>query len=211
MLLKTNQVIDIDTLNTYSYSEYMELIRSLVANEGSTGTQGDTEIYYTKMNAQRMERVNKSWTVIPEVVALSEKYSPQVRILAIVESWCADAAPNTATMALLTEQLHIDMDIILRDENPEIMDMFLTNGTRSIPKFIFIDTETHLPLASWGPRQKAAAELVKTARENGVDAEVWKADLQKWYNQDKGVTLQKEIIELLFQIAEKKHVQLSKN
>lgn len=211
MELKTSQAIDINTLNTYSYSEYMELIRSLAANEGSTGTQGETEIYYTKMNAQRMDRVNKTWTVIPEVIALSEKYSPQVRILAIVESWCADAAPNTATLALLAEHLHIDLDIILRDENPEIMDMFLTNGTRSIPKFIFIDKETHLPIASWGPRQKPAAELVKTARENGVDGEVWKADLQKWYNQDKGVTLQKEIVDLLFQIAEKKHVQLSKN
>ncbi len=211
MLTKTEKSIAIETLNTYSYDTYMQLMRSLASNGGTTGEPGETEVYFTKMNAQRMERVNNTWTVIPEVVEFSKTYTPNVRILAIVESWCGDAAPNTATLALLTRQLHIDLDIILRDENPEIMNRFLTNGTRSIPKFIFLDAETNTPLATWGPRQKAVAELVKTAKENGVDGEIWKADVQKWYNQDKGVTLQREILEILQQLAEAKYVQLSKN
>lgn len=211
-ILNTQQEkILLGELQTYSYKDYSELMRTLAAAGSTTGVQTEGHIYYTKLNAQRMERVNKTWTVIPEVSAFAKEFAADFHWMIISESWCGDAATNVAAMALMADALKIQMEIILRDENPEIMDRFLTHGTRSIPKLIVIDNNTHMPIATWGPRQQPAAALVHEARHNNVHADIWKADLQKWYNQDKGVTLQKEILEILKLISERQHVQLSQN
>jgi hypothetical protein len=60
----------------------------------------------------------------------------------------------------------IDMKIVLRDENEELMNLFLTNS--SIPKLIVINKETGGALAHWGPRPKGAADLIITIKKNMV-------------------------------------------
>jgi hypothetical protein len=98
---------------------------------------------------------------------------------------------------MANENENVDLKLVLRDENLELMDEFLTNGGRSIPKLIALDEEKNV-LFTWGPRPSVATKMIADYKEaNGVvDAKV-KEDLQRWYNKDKGVNVQEDIISLL--------------
>lgn len=82
---------------------------------------------------------------------------------------------------------------MLRDEHPELMDHFLTNGTRSIPKLIILNYALEV-MATWGPRTAAATLLVTDYKQQfgKIDAE-FKSQLQLWYNKDKGINIINEL------------------
>src|SRR5262252_4878901 len=55
-------------------------------------------------------------------------------LLVIVEDWCGDAVNTVPSLARLTELAgNADLRVVARDQNPELMDAHLTNGSRSIP------------------------------------------------------------------------------
>ena len=126
----------------------------------------------------------------------------QTCALPISEGWCGDAAqllPIFNKMALLA--VAIDLKIVFRDENQELMNMFLTNGSKSIPKLLILEKETLEVLKNWGPRPKGATQLIKSYKEQyGIIDETAKIELQMWYLQDKGLSTQKEIIDLMILI-----------
>ena len=67
-------------------------------------------------------------------------------------------------MKRISEVANIDMSLLIRDENLELMDQYLTNGTaRAIPIFIFIDEDGN-EQAVWGPRAPKVQELVTSMR-----------------------------------------------
>lgn len=203
--------VNISDLKVFTFEEYMHHVRELAANGKTTGEHSDTHVHYTKLNLARMERVHKTWELIPEVYEFAAQFEGIHHWLLIVESWCGDAAPNVPVIAKIAQVLNIDLHIVLRDEHPDLMEKFLTNGTRSIPLLIKLDKHTSVPIGKWGPRQKPATDMVQQAKSNGVPADDWKADLQKWYNQDKGVTLQKEILAILREITPTENVFISEN
>jgi hypothetical protein len=97
------------------------------------------------------------------------------------------------------EQLNsnIELKFLLRDENPELMSWYLTNGkSRSIPKLIAID-ENFEELFNWGPRPKVLQEMFYHMRANAIDNDTVKKEMHKWYADDKTITTQKEILKLL--------------
>ena len=94
----------------------------------------------------------------------------------------------------------IKMDLVLRDDNLELMDLFLTNGGRSIPKLICFDAETKAELATWGPRPAEAQELFKKLKSEGTPKEEFIAAIHNWYANDKTQKLQLELAELLKQV-----------
>jgi hypothetical protein len=82
------------------------------------------------------------------------------------------------------------------------MNLFLTNGTKSIPKLIIIEKETGEVIGDFGPRPTQAKQLIidyKAA--HGVVDETAKIELQKWYLADKGVSIQNEINALIIATA----------
>jgi len=89
------------------------------------------------------------------------------------------------------------LKVVCRDENEALMDAYLTNGSKSIPKIIIVDKNQNA-INSWGPRPSIATKMVLDYKEqNGsIDAE-FKKDLQIWYNKDKGNSTQEDIVELL--------------
>ena len=93
--------------------------------------------------------------------------------------------------------------MVLRDENDELMQQYLTNGGKSIPKLIAVSEDLEKELFTWGPRPAEAVQLVidLKAKYGGITEEVKEA-LQKWYIEDKGISLQNEMIELIKNAAE---------
>jgi len=93
---------------------------------------------------------------------------------------------------------YIDFKIVFRDDNEALMNLFLTNGSKSIPKLIILDKNALDVIADWGPRPKGAIDLVQNYKDKfGVIDDTIKAELQMWYLHDKGLSTQKEIMELL--------------
>jgi hypothetical protein len=116
----------------------------------------------------------------------------------ITEAWCGDAANILPVVVKMAEaDKRVSLKIILRDQNLKIMERFLTNGARAIPIVIFFDDNFN-ELASWGARPKPAQQIVISHKENPVKSidEVI-VDLQKWYIEDKGQTIQNEFRDIL--------------
>ncbi|UJF27787.1 thioredoxin family protein [Planococcus sp. 107-1] len=83
----------------------------------------------------------------------------QPHVLVITEDWCGDAMMNNAILRKIAEASGIEVHCVYRDENLELMDRYLTNGGRSIPKYIFLSKEGEV-LGDWGPRAPKVQEFV---------------------------------------------------
>lgn len=183
-----------------SYNAYRVLVNNLVHEGKSTAPIQNEELTaYTKLNDKRMARWDKVFKIDPESLAIIQKFNKKVTWLVLTESWCGDAAPALPVMGKIASlNPNIQLKIILRDENPELMVKFLTNGGMSIPKLIVINDEDGSVLADWGPRSKNAAQLVKDhkAANDGNILPEFKQDLQLWYNKDKGKSILAELLAL---------------
>jgi hypothetical protein len=195
-----NSIIEKSLKVSFSYQEYRDFVTDLAKEDKTTGhEQREDLIHYTQLNEARLHRLDKTIQVVDEVKTVLQNLSKEYTWLVISESWCGDAAqilPVINKMAEVSE--NIDLRIVLRDDNEDLMNLFLTNGTKSIPKLIIIDKATNEVINDFGPRPKGAKQLILDYKAaHGIVNETAKIELQKWYLQDKGVSTQKEIIELL--------------
>jgi len=117
--------------------------------------------------------------------------------LIITEGWCGDAAQNIPLIEkIAAANSGIETRYILRDENAELMDRFLTNGARSIPKLIAVERNGGKILGTWGPRPNACQVFFSEQKNAGLDKPLIMENLQRWYHADKGTSLQCEVADL---------------
>ena len=195
-----NSIINSSITHSISYQEYRNLVAQYAAEGKTSGnTQTQDYINYTKLNESRMHRLDKTLQVIDEVKEYIENLQKPYTWLVLAETWCGDAAqviPVINKMASVSDK--IDLRILLRDDNEALMNLFLTNGTKSIPKLIMLDKETNEVIADFGPRPKGAKQLIIDYKAtHGMVDETAKIELQKWYLADKGISIQKEIAALM--------------
>ncbi|GFD71451.1 thioredoxin [Tenacibaculum sp. KUL113] len=183
----------------FSYSEYRDLVSDLLAQGKSTGpNQSDDLLNYSKLNDKRMKRLDKTVKLTEETLAKIKDVKEPQTWLVLTEGWCGDAAQNLPVINKITEENpNINLKLVLRDENLELMDEFLTNGGRSIPKLIALNKENEV-INTWGPRPTEATKMVVDYKEKhgSLDAD-FKTDLQVWYNKNKGENTQEDLISML--------------
>ncbi|RUT68264.1 thioredoxin family protein [Flavobacterium cupreum] len=187
--------------NSYSYAEYRKLVTDLLSEGKSTGdVQSESLTHYTSLNEARMNRLEKTIKITEDTIDKLQKLDNHFIWLVISEGWCGDAAqilPILNKMALASDK-KVDLRIVLRDANDELMSQYLTNGGRAIPKVIVICKEAGIVRADWGPRPKGATQLMADyKKEFRVIDDKIKTDLQLWYLADKGVSVQEELLEIM--------------
>ena len=95
-----------------------------------------------------------------------------MNLLVIAEPWCSHCMLNLAILFKLAEEAEIDVKVSLRDDNEELMNAYLTNGNKVIPKVIAIDNEEK-EAAVWGPRVPMTAviqkDIMKDMPEKGTE------------------------------------------
>ncbi len=193
--------------NSLSYPEYMDLMERLVLSGSTTGETDKDRVEFTALNHKRSLRLNKTIRLPEAETAIFNGLQTKQVWLLITESWCGDAAQTLPVLHKLAEASeNIELRIIMRDEHPDLMDHFLTNGTRSIPKLIILNPELDV-IATWGPRSAAATKLVTDYKEQfgKIDA-VFKTQLQIWYNKDKGLSIIKELASVVQQLEKQESV-----
>lgn len=187
--------------NSHSYLEYRKLMADLLKDGKSTAVEQTQErTHYSELNESRMRRLDKTMHITDENGAKLKALTKRYIWLVLSESWCGDAAqilPILHKMELESDG-KIEMKLVLRDENETLMNHFLTNKSKAIPKLIIIDKETGSVVGDWGPKPQEAVNMIEAYKaEFGSIDETAKANLQLWYLHDKGVSTQNEIIQLL--------------
>lgn len=178
--------------------EFLKSIKALLRENKTTGSNhSESMLHYTKLNVSRMKRWLKTGKLNADLVEkIKSIKEPQTWVI-LTEAWCGDAAHTVPFMTMLADlNPNITLDIRLRDENLDLMDQYLTNGGRSIPKLIAFDKNNN-EVFNWGPRPEAMQKAFMEMKANDAPyAEIQEA-LQKMYNEDGGKSFQKEIIECL--------------
>ena len=195
-----NNIISDSLNNSMSYLKYTELVEELTVKNSTTGAEKtDALANYTMLNNRRIKRWNKTVKVSEEAKSKIESFNRKITWLVITESWCGDAAhimPVINKVAELND--NINYRVVLRDENDALMNQFLTNGGKAIPKLIMIDDATQNVVETFGPRPSVATQLVNDYKaEHGKLTPEFKEDLQRWYNKDKGQSTIEDLVALL--------------
>lgn len=185
-----------------TYETYRSVVENLFLDNKATGdfmNNNSDVLHYTKMNIARMKRGDRTKHINEELSNLVMSYNEKQTWLVITEGWCGDAAQNIPIMVRLAAlNPLIDIKFVFRHENEELMDAYLTNNTRSIPKLIILDGYTLEELATWGPRPAVAQEITDAFKlDDSLSYDDYAQDLHKWYAKDKYQSIQSELLELL--------------
>ena len=131
---------------------------------------------------------------IPEWATAAVPAGTVRKLLVIAEDWCGDASNTVPVIAKLANSAPgLELRVILRDQHPNVMDRYLTNGSRSIPIVIALD-ESYQELGHWGPRPAELQAWVMANRSTIPKAELY-PQVRKWYARDRGETTLREVLE----------------
>lgn len=181
-----------------NYHEYIHLFDTILTSEyPQTPYDKPAYINYVKLNQSRMSRWTRNLDLQPDLIdALNDLEEPQHWII-ITEPWCGDAAHSVPFLVAIAEKSpKITYEIQLRDSVPFLINDYLTNGGKSIPKLVARDLDGN-DLFTWGPRPHASQEIFDKMKSEGAIYDEITLKLQAWYNSDKGQAVQQELLDLV--------------
>lgn len=186
------------------YADYMAAFAQAVTGKRTSGPiQTEEMAHYTELNLARTKRIFKHTEPEAALTAAAAGLTKTVHGVCLTEFWCGDAAQNLPLIERLAEDTgKLEIRYLFRDDNTELMDRYLTNGGRSIPKYILFDAATGEELASWGPRPDESQRLMIDLKARNLPKEEIMEALQRWYNDDKTRSLQREWETLLRRISQ---------
>ena len=203
---KDRNILTVETLLQEKFEEAMTYaqFRSMVdtyAKEGRTSgpEQKESYIEYTVLNSRRMKRWDKTFKLDDAAIKQIAEIKTGISWLVITETWCGDAAPSMPVMnKIALASNNIELKVLLRDENLDLMDHFRTNGNLSIPKLISFDDKTGSVIGEWGPLPTIASKIAADYKqEHDSLTPEFKEELQRWFNQDKGKDTLSDLLSLL--------------
>ncbi|NME67490.1 thioredoxin family protein [Flammeovirga aprica] len=186
--------------NAFTYEVYREALDNLLAEEPALISYDDSQLVdYTRLNVTRMQRIDKTNRLLDPLRVAGRAVNRSVYWLVLTEGWCGDAAQSLPIIAEAAQvSPKIELRFLLRDNNLDLMEQFLTNGSRSIPKLIMIDQKTNEVLGEWGPRPEELTRLIpEFKKEVGEDKQQFSMKVQRWYNKDKGKAIMKDLQKML--------------
>jgi hypothetical protein len=121
---------------------------------------------------------------------------PARRLLVLAADWCGDAANTVPVLARLADLIPgMELRILERDRYPDVMNRYLTNGTRSIPMVIALDPEFG-ELGHWGPRPVVLQEWMLAHKKTMPTPQRY-TYARGWYARDKGESTLRELLDAL--------------
>ena len=194
-----------NTINTeiriFNFSSYLAYTEDILnGNVVDPVYENPLKLEATKLNLHRMNRIYKHVKLNPELLAKVSSANKRRQLTIITEPWCGDAAQFVPVVARLVSESKgkLSLKLILRDENPDIMDQHLTNGSRSIPKLLVSwEDEPEEILWTWGPRPAFLQKYVQKAIREGLEADRRNQNVQKLYAKDKQISMQAELLRKL--------------
>lgn len=181
-----------------SITSHLDGLRDAIPNPDAEKAPYDK---YIPINQKRIKRIRKTLAkegLREEVNAAIAGVAPGTKMLVLNEFWCGDGAqilPVHEAMEAASGG-RLEVRVLMRDAHLDVMDLFLTNGGRSIPKTVLLNADLEV-LGSWGPRPAEAMALVKRIKSDPAIAHTYSEEVHKWYTQDKQQNIQAELAVLL--------------
>jgi hypothetical protein len=114
----------------------------------------------------------------------------------LVEDWCGDAVNTVPIVARLAELApNLDLRVLARDHNLDLMDSHLTGTSRSIPVVIALDDHFR-EHGWWGPRPTALQRWV-LGPGMLLEKEPRYREVRSWYARDRGSSTLEEVVRML--------------
>ncbi|MBB5620176.1 hypothetical protein HDE69_001214 [Pedobacter cryoconitis] len=182
-----------------TYSKYRDLIDSLLKSNKTTGDDhSEAMLHYSKMNVQRMSRVDKTGVLNEAFIAAIKKLEKSYQLLVISEGWCGDAAQIVPLFEKMVEFApeKFALRFVLRDQNLPLIDAHLTHGGRAIPVLLLLDANGGL-ISKWGPRPEVLQHLLGEWKKETSDMFELAERLHLWYAKDRTQTTQLELTALI--------------
>ncbi|MBB5648299.1 thioredoxin family protein [Pedobacter cryoconitis] len=182
-----------------TYSKYRDLIDSLLKSNKTTGADhSEAMLHYSKMNVQRMSRVDKTGVLNEAFIAAIKKLEKSYQLLVISEGWCGDAAQIVPLFEKMVEFApeKFALRFVLRDQNLPLIDAHLTHGGRAIPVLLLLDANGGL-ISKWGPRPEVLQHLLGEWKKETSDMFELAERLHLWYAKDRTQTTQLELTALI--------------
>ena len=160
------------------------------------------------LNRDQFQHYYDAATLSPDDVAFFQRAvaaaSGPAKMLVIAEAWCPDVYRGVPVLVRIAEACGMDLRIVLRDENPDIMDEFLLNGkARAIPVAVFYTDDLRY-LAHWTERPEVAHEEIRRLR-----AELEAIHPKRRHADDEGV-LRRPSAATVSRVADRKHTRDSR-
>ena len=146
-----------------------------------------------KKNADLYRDLYRMAAVHADLVERARQLPGFWHLLAISEDWCGDAVNALPSLARWVDEVpSLDLRILGRDDNPDLMDAHLTGESRSIPVVMILD-ENFVERGWWGPRP---GELQRWVLDVGLGLE--KSEryrmVRQWQARDRGRTTIGEVL-----------------
>lgn len=182
----------------HSITDHLDGLRDAMPNPDEKAAPYDK---YIPINQQRIKRIRKALAkqgVSPELIDAVRGVKSGTKMLVLNEFWCGDGAQILPVHEALVQASEgkLEVRVLMRDDNLEVMDLFLTNGGRAIPKTVLLDEGLQV-LGTWGPRPEEAMALVKRIKSDPAIAHTYSQEVHKWYTHDKQQNIQAELAVLL--------------
>lgn len=184
----------------YTYDQYRQRIDELMAQGKTTGENQSPELTaYARLNIQRMQRLDKKAELLPELREALQTLEHDYAWVIITEGWCGDASQIVPVFEKVAQasQGRIRTYYLLRDENLDLMDHYLTNGGRAIPKLLVLHPDTRTEVANWGPRPAEAQDLVLELKAAGASHDEMAEKVHSWYARNKTQAIQQALLTLV--------------
>ena len=198
--MKTENLLSKINSADISYETYLKNFKNKIDSENIDNlSPKDLELLnYTKLNYQRTQRIHKTFKPNDKLFSVMNIIDKQMIWMVITEPWCGDSAQNLPFIYEISKlNENIQLKIICRDKNLDIMDLYLTDGkSRSIPKLVAF-SEFGDEFFQWGPRPVELVNQIDKWKSEGLTKEEFLPMIHLWYAQDKGNHLLSEIINLL--------------
>ena len=184
-----------------SYPAYRSHLTDLLAKGLTTGpNQGEFYLKIANLNQRRMDRLDRRTQLTSELTEAVGSLKKSYILLVLTEGWCGDAAQILPVLNKAAEASNkLDLQLIFRDEHLDLMDLYLTDNGRSIPKVLVLDAATKEVVTHWGPRPAHAQKLSMDYKYHPEPKPTYEAhhmELHAWYTKDKTVATQEELAAL---------------
>jgi len=149
------------------------------------------------LNHQRYLQIHKNYEISESLKSVLNTIKSSQLWIAFTEDWCDDSGLTLPYLVKMTDvNSLIQIKFLLRSENQDIMDHYLTEGNQAIPKVIAFDKNGR-ELFRWGPRSHSAQMVFEKFLQNSLDKKIAKEKLYNWMAEDWGRSIENEFREIL--------------
>ena len=173
-----------------------EVDRAASLDPAGLGEIAAEQLEFSNLNQHRMARIGRTWKPSAGLTALLTRLKGPQTWMVLTETWCGDSAQCLPMIRIMAETApDVTLRLLIRDENLNVMDRYLTDGKRAIPLLAAYDGEGN-EMFRWGARPAEAQAVIAQALAEGLDKPERLERLHLFYGRNRGQALDAEFVTL---------------